>query len=409
MSELSKETKTKLLLNQIGILLLYVVGGSGGFEKAAAQACIDAWPGVSSATIRSLTTVPGLVCLPVMLLLGLVVGKKVGNIYIRFRPLLIAGVLMSGICGVLPFFYAPSWSFVMVTRVFMGIGLGIIMLRNGILLRSVPAEKKATMVGIGYFCNNITQLIVSPTVGKLVEKGWNFAFLINFLTVIVAVFLILFIQEPEAIEEEPQKATAQNTIKTKESVDKRTYLLVLFMFLQITASYPLLSGMSTFVPARGLGTAAIAGMVISSYSVGSMTANFFLGKLHKLLKTNVLWVFYLVFAMGQACVFFGSNIVFTFIGTIMCGFGFYGSLSSLQAINGKINPSSQVTKCSTWIEGANRLGVYTSSYYITLAYTVFGSVGSGSDVESCYVSAIIIFAALSVFNLIFRKKIVPAN
>lgn len=407
MSDLSKSTKRKLLLNQIGILMLYVVGGSGGFEKAAAQACIEAWPDVSPATIRSLTTIPGLVCLPVMILLGMIVGKQIGNVYIRFRPILIAGVLMSGICGVLPFFYAPNWTYVMVMRVFMGIGLGIIMLRNGILLKSVPADKKATMVGIGYFCNNITQLIVSPTVGKLVEKGWNFAFLINFLTVIVAVFLILFIREPE--EDARQAVDTMESSKMKYNIDKRTYLLVLFMFIQINASYPLLSGMSTFVSARSLGTATIAGMVISSYSIGSMTANFFLGKLHKLLKSNVLWIFYSIYALGQACVFFGNNIVFTFIGTIMCGFGFYGSLSSLQAINGKINTSGQITKCSTWIEGANRLGVYTSSYYIVLAYSLFGSVGSGSDVESCYISAIIVFATLAIFNLLFKKKIVPVN
>lgn len=197
MSDINKESKTKILLNQIGILLLYVVGGSGGFEKAAAQACIEAWADVPAASVRSLTTVPGLVCLPVMLLLGLVVGKKIGNVYIKFRPILIAGTLMSGICGIIPFFYAPSWGFVMTMRVFMGIGLGIIMLRNGILLKSVSREKKATMVGIGYFCNNITQLIVSPVVGKLVAKGWNYAFLINLITVVVAVLLILFIKEPE--------------------------------------------------------------------------------------------------------------------------------------------------------------------------------------------------------------------
>ena len=407
MSEVSKKEKTALLLNQIGILLLYVVGGSGGFEKAALQTCIEAWPNVSAASIRSMTTIPGLVCLPVMLILGMIVGKRIGGVYIRFRPLLILGTLLSGICGILPYFYAPSWSFIVGMRILMGIGLGIIMLRNGILLRSVSREKKAAMVGIGYFCNNITQLIVSPVVGKLSAFGWKYAFLINCITVVVAVFLILFIREPET--EETEERAGSETEHRKEPVDKRTYLLVLFMFCQINASYPLLSGMSTFVAARGLGTAAVAGLVISSYSIGSMTANFFLGRLHKLLKRNVLWVFYSIFAIGQAAVFFAPSIALTFVGTIMCGFGFYGSLSSLQAISGKINPSDQITKCSTWIEGANRLGVYSSSYYISLAFVLFGSVGSGSDVEACYLSGIIVFAVLAVFNLIFRNKIVPEN
>ncbi len=406
MSDINKESKTKILLNQIGILLLYVVGGSGGFEKAAAQACIEAWADVPAASVRSLTTVPGLVCLPVMLLLGLVVGKKIGNVYIKFRPILIAGTLMSGICGIIPFFYAPSWGFVMTMRVFMGIGLGIIMLRNGILLKSVSREKKATMVGIGYFCNNITQLIVSPVVGKLVAKGWNYAFLINLITVVVAVLLILFIKEPEQ-DKDAQLSFKKEDKSTKAPVDKRTYLLVLFMLIQINASYPLLSGMSTFIKARDLGDAAVAGMVISSYSIGSMTANFFLGKLHKLLKNNVLWVFYGIFGIGQALVFYALGIAFAFAGTIMCGFGFYGALSSLQAISGKINPPGQITKCSTWIEGANRLGVYTSSYYISLAYIIFGAVGTGSDVEACYFSAIIIYGVLALFNLVFKKKIVP--
>ena len=232
MSEANRETKTKILLNQIGILLLYVVGGSGGFEKAAAQSCIEAWGDVPAASVRSLTTVPGLVCLPVMLLLGLVVGKKICNVNIKFRPILIAGVLMSGICGIIAFFYAPSWGFVMTMRVFMGIGLGIIMLRNGTLLKSVSREKKAAMVGIGYFCNNITQLIVSPVVGKLVSKGWNYAFLIHLITVVVAVLLILFIREPEQ-DEDAQVSFKKEEKTVKAPVDKRTYLLVLFMLIQI--------------------------------------------------------------------------------------------------------------------------------------------------------------------------------
>ena len=58
-------------------------------------------------------------------------------------------IAIIAITGVMPYFLNTSWSLILIFRVFLGIGVGMISIRNSLLLLSIPKEKQAVYIGYG--------------------------------------------------------------------------------------------------------------------------------------------------------------------------------------------------------------------------------------------------------------------
>ena len=87
-------------INYVAVLSVFLFSGAGTFMNAAIQTMIEAWPNLSATTIRMVVSVPPLVSLPVMLVIGSIVGKK-----ISYRACSILGTLCIAVGGVAPFFF----------------------------------------------------------------------------------------------------------------------------------------------------------------------------------------------------------------------------------------------------------------------------------------------------------------
>lgn len=99
---MKKETKMSIM-NYAALLSIFLFAGAGTFEGSAVQSMIEAWPGVAPSTVRLVVTLPSLVCLPAMLVIGGVVGKK-----ISYRTAAIVGTALVAIGGAAPFFLSSS-------------------------------------------------------------------------------------------------------------------------------------------------------------------------------------------------------------------------------------------------------------------------------------------------------------
>lgn len=96
-------TNKNKILNYIAIIAMFTTAAGGTLENSAIQSFIEAWPNISTATIRLMITLPSLVSMFVMMFIGKVVGTKVS-----YRLVAIAGFGCMLIGGVIPFFIHPS-------------------------------------------------------------------------------------------------------------------------------------------------------------------------------------------------------------------------------------------------------------------------------------------------------------
>ena len=394
--------KSMGIMNYIALLSIFIFTGAGTYETSAVQTMIEAWPTVDPATVRMVVTLPSLVSLPIMLAIGAVVGHKIG-----YKLSALLGVACIGIGGAGPCLLAPNWTVVMAFRVILGIGIGIIGMRNALIYGLVPAEKQAQIIGYGQVLGTLGTTIASPVVAFLTKFGWNWSFLFNALALVSAVLVILFLPEPEKASE---SNTASDMADSSAADGKsgiagftwRTWYYIAALFIATAVIFPLQSGLSSFMELNGIGTVVIAGTMISAYNLSGTVANLFLGQIHKLLGPYVLPVSFAAGAIGTALVLWVPVIPIMFVGLILAGAGFCIILSTVMIYNGSTASEGSKGFASTVILCMLYFGIFASSYYIAGAHAI---VHAATDIESSWLVCIIIYAVMAVISLV--AKVAP--
>lgn len=400
---MKKEVKMGIL-NYIALLSIFIFSGAGTYENSAIQSMIDAWPNIASATIRMVVTLPSLVSLPAMLIIGGIVGKK-----ISYRLSAIIGTALIMIGGAGPFFISSSWSVVIAFRVLLGIGVGVLGMRNPLIYGIVPKEKQAQMIGYGSVLMTAGTTVASPIVGFLTQFSWKHAFLFNGLAVIPLILIILFLKEPakemEAEEEIDLEAGDSAQAKSKSGVAGftwKTWYYIVMAFLTTAAIFPLQSGLTTLMADKGIGTVVIAGTMISAYNLAGTIVNLIISPLMKVFKQYLIGVACVCGAAGSALVVFVPSIPVMFAGMVLAGIGFCCMLCLFQIYNGSTASPGSVAFASTVILSMLYFGIFASSYFISGCHAV---LGRGTDAESAMIGGAVVYAVLAI--IAFVLKIAP--
>ena len=387
MNEIIKNNNHKIILNYIAILAVFIFSGAGTFMNAAVQTMIESWPQIPANEIRMITTIPSLVSLPAMLLAGRFVGSKIG-----YRTCLIAGTAIIAIAGVMPYFLNTSWSLILIFRVFLGIGVGMVSIRNSLLLLSIPKEKQAVYIGYGSVLMNLGAMIASPIVGMLTKYSWRHPFLFDGLALIPLLYMIFFLKEPEIIEE-----------KSKETVEGkfgwRTYYYIGMQLLTTMITYPVLFGLSTYMAQKHIGTTVIVGMMLSLYNLAGMGFNVLLNQILKIGKRYTMTAMCLLAAIGLAGMIIYPSIPTILVGVILIGGSFNIMMSILQIYNGQILPAAKASFASTIILAMLQMGFFCSTFFVSISHKI---LHRATDVESGFIAAMFVYILLGIFSAIMK-------
>ncbi|MBQ7372685.1 MAG: MFS transporter [Blautia sp.] len=400
-----KQTKQLKAINYIAILSIFLFSGAGSFMNAAVQTMMDAWPQLSPTTVRLVTSLPSLVSLPVTIWIGTVAGKQ-----LSFRFCSIFGTALILLGGIAPFLFSSNWTLVLVFRGVVGVGVGFIAMRNSLILRTVPEEKQAAIIGYGSSLLNAGGMLAGPIVGILAGIGWKYSFLYDLLAVIPLLIMIFYLKEPEKLPETAQPQNAQSKEKRPDTKnysgekksDIRMIIYIVMQFIGTAALYPLLSGMSSYMSSNQIGSSFLAGLAVSTYNLAGVLINMILAPLMKKLGRHSLWICHLVFAGGMALIFFMPHVPTVFAGAAICGLSFNMLISVFQLYNGKVASPAQATLGSTLLIAALSLGNFASVYYINICHSLFHM---SSDIRSTYFGSMLLYIVLGAICIL--TKIAP--
>ena len=383
------------LISIVAILTLFICTGGGTLENSALQTMIEAWPGVSVTMIRMLTTLPSFVSMFVMIIVGRIVGRK-----ISYRHSVIFGLVCMLAGGLTPFLIHGSWYFVLACRALMGLGVGFAALGNPLLMRTLSPEELARYIGLGGIIGNLASVILNPVTGTLTKTGWQYAFLSNAVYLIPFVLCLLFLKEPEKIEEPAESE------KKKTSLPKAVYVFIIMQFFSTMVLYPLLSGISTYLSSIGITDTAVAGTMLSVYTGGGVCANLLLPSVKKLLGRNTMIYAYSLVVLGVFIVISMHNVLLITAGIFLSGMGFITLMQMYQVYNGLICTKEQVAKASTMVLAANQLGVFLSSFFINLS----GNIGIfANEIANTLFMCLVIYVIMALIMIVLKKKLLPAE
>ncbi|HJB30179.1 MAG TPA: MFS transporter [Candidatus Blautia faecavium] len=387
-----KQKKTLSFLNYAAILSIFFFAGGGTFMNAALQTMIDAWPELPVSTVRLVTSLPCLISCPVIILTGHLAGRT-----LSYRFCAIFGTLLILLGGIAPFFFDHSWTLILIFRAILGIGVGFTGMRNALLLRSVPKEKQSAMTGYGSGIMNSSNIVTGPIVGILAGVNWKTPFLFNLLAIVVLLLLTFYLKEPEPLEESEEKSTSAAKAKNPEGWKIPIYIIL--QFILTVALYPVLSGMSTFMDSRGIGSSFMAGISNLVYGLAGLLINLVLSQLMRLFRQYLIPAMCLCFSLGMAVIVFLPSLPTVLIGVALVSSGFNTMMALFQVYNGKVSTPAQLGLSSTFIVAALNLGNFVSVYYINACHSLFSRT---SDVESAFLGSMTLNVIIAVIALVVK-------
>lgn len=376
--------------NIITICLLCFFSGSNGLVNSSIQSCIEAFPNISASTIRLTTTLPSLISLPVMLICSHYIHK------IGYKRSMILGTLFMTIGGIGPFFINNSWLIVLLFRCLTGVGLGFYGLRNALILYSFK-DKSAKYIGIGNAMNSLASVLLTPIAGMLGSISWKHPFLLFSIGILIFVLTIICLKEPEIEYTKEDLSFHMNDL-----LDSRFLSYFIIYFIACVVLYPILSGMSSFIVLKELGSLTLAGILISCHNIGGFIIGFFTDIIEKKLKTYTIPFSFLIMTIGQLLALYIPNTIIIGIGSFLTGVGFFTLISTITVYTGHISDNRNKTMRSTLLLVSMQLGMFLSSYFIEYSHII---LNLSNDVESSWLASGIVCAISAIVLYISRKKL----
>lgn len=383
-------------MNIISVLLIYTMASAGSYMSAGIQSFMDAWPEVPQATILMVNTLPALASMPMMLFVASFVGTK-----IPYKTANIIGSILVVIGGLLPVFYAPSWTFVLVCRFIVGIGAGFYGMRAALLIKSCKPEDQSRYLGIGQALYSLGSMAINPIVSACIGISWRYAFLVNAFPIVFIIMTVLFMIEPA--KDEPVQAASADTVAASAALDKRVILYWIMQCICTGVVYPLLSCMTIYFNDYQIGTPTQAGLALSIYTLGCAISGMLIVQMQKIFGRKAMAFGYLLTAIGQAICLFMPSVVMIYVGVFITGFGYMLAFTCITVYIGQITASSKVTMATTVLMLVNQGGIFISSYIIILAHSVFHRPTSSESAFFLNLIVQIVFMVISMLGTVVPK------
>lgn len=382
-----QNTQQGSFMSIVAIMSIALMAMGFGAITPAMQSIAAAYPQVPYTTIIYVSTLPTLTLLPASLITGAVAGKRV-----KFKTLALWGSALFVLSGCAPAFINSNFSYILISRAIFGISLGMIApLGNAIVFGLYEGDKRASLVGTGTVVMNLGGIILQMLGGTLAGLQWNYSFYSHALGIVSFILILLFLPEPPKVEESLNQD--QDKGNKKEKLSGKVWVISILFGLINILNYPTMMNMSTILVERNIGNAAVAGTVLSLFTVGGMIGGAIFGKVFKLTKRYVIAVGVGLMAAGIISVVIAQNVVIMILGTTLMGIGFSIIMPSLFMIIGMIVSPTQNAFAISLLTAISNFAGFLSTYWI---YTIKFITGDGIYIP-IIIEAIIFVVATIIF------------
>jgi MFS family permease len=395
--QLNPSGRLKFNKHILAIMAVYFIAAAGGGVNPILQQIIQAFPDVSVPVVRLIATLPSLFSMTATLIIGATVGKK-----IKFRTVVIIGLIAWIIGGLGPAIFNSNIAVILCFRAVFGVGMGCLMCRTAFILSSVSDKTiQAKLIGSGQMVGNFGGASMSLISGFLADMRWNYAFY-PYIIAIIPLILELTIVIPETLQD--PKGNAKTTVATEASgggkMGRWFLVYALFQLLTMMNAQPVMTGMSTMITARNLGTASTTAIILAICSASGIISGAIYGSFYARLKRFALPVAMFIQGIGVFFILIFYNVPLITLGAVLSGVGTILLSLLYQTYAGQSTGKLHIALAISIITTCGQVASFISSFYFEFANRLFRNFYS-VDAERVYLLGSIIFGALTVIMLIF--------
>jgi len=293
-----------LKLTLLSIALLTVFGSAAVAPTLAEIA--QSFPDNSATEIKALLTAPALMMIfisPLTSFFSGILGHK------KLVIIALLCYLIGGLAGGI----APTYNTLFLTRLLLGVGIGILMPMSTVLVaQNFTGKERLQLLGWASSATNLFGIAAGLVVGFLAVFSWRYGFLIYGIAALTLALVLFYL--PSTANEAKQKNAAPKILPLS------IYLWAAAIFLQMIAIYGLLINIALFVNENQLGNAREAGIGYASMTLAGFTAGILGVHLRSLFEQYFAPAILLLSSIGFYVLIQSTDITSLIIAILIVGF-----------------------------------------------------------------------------------------
>lgn len=381
-----QRTKTETGLLKAAILTMsFVQMGTNGIAPILAQIA-GAFPQASASSIQFLMTFPSIFCVIFTVLAALMAEK------LPKRTLALAGLTIVSAAGVLACLFHGSLTILFVWAALLGIGIGMVApIAPSLISELFEGRERSVLMGQQNSAANVGSMLMTFLGGFLAAAGWWCGYLVYLLAL---PGLLLTAKAVPARQAPRAAAAAQSAEKAKMHLWRE--MAIAFVFLMLFSSGP--ANLAMLVTERGIGGAALAGVMSTLFLLGGTVCGLFYGAIAARIGEKTIPLGAGLLAAGFLLVGTAGSAVWMAAGCLLAG----ASISMVMpaCMMGASRQKGRETLAGALVLGSSNIGVFVMPLLTSATALVTGS----SATAPRFLAAALIAVLLGAATLLPSKK-----
>ena len=292
---------------KVVILSLSLITVMSGAATAPALGSIAIYfKDVDPIMIKLIITIPSLFIILTSLLFGQVVSK------ISTKSIAIIGLILYlvGGCGA---GFADNIYFLLLFRIFLGVGVGLIMpLSTGLIPYFFDKNDQSKLMGYSSAMNNLGGIIALGLSGVLVSINWRYSFAVYALGLLELILVILFL---------PNVNLQKSNNKIDKGSLKKIIPYTLLMFVIMMIFYTIATNFSIIMTKESIVPTTLIGVLMSVQNFSAFLVGIKLSVFINKFKENTKYVAVSMLLLGFFILGFTYSVILIILGLVFLGIG----------------------------------------------------------------------------------------
>ncbi len=298
---------------KIAVALIYLVQLDIGLVASALAYIQKAFPEASPTSISMILSLPMIF----VIIANLISGKL--SYYFSKRNILLVALVIFIIGGVGGAFINGSIFQILVLRVIVGIGGGLVVPLCGAYITELwEGDERVAMMGYANGGASLITIALTMAAGVLCMIRWEYTFLAY--TVFIPIFILEFFALPGTPPERfsrPEKSPADR----KENIGRPVWTLTLCSLIVMLTAFFIMIKLPILIMDRGIGDAKVTSVAMSFMAAANIVCSFVFSRIYKIFKRYTGVVAVLFFFIGYYLIMKADTAMMSFVAMFLFGTG----------------------------------------------------------------------------------------